>query len=212
MIALLGAAMLVLIIGSRAGTAVALAVLAAIGLALWRRVRRRWWGIAVGAVSLVAGASGIFRLAAQAEWPSWATVAFDETRRRLWSDSLELWGRHPAIGAGPGSFKEFTPLGVDTDTQAAHSSVLQVGAETGLVGVFLFAALIAVGFAIAAQGTAPSALVAVAAWSALGVHSFVDHLLEFPLIVLAAGMVLGWAGARRLEQLDVGERERPILR
>lgn len=211
-VTLLGAALLGLIIGSRAGTAVALAVLVAIALALWGRVRRRWWGIAVGAAAIATAATGNIRLAGQANWPGWADLAFDETRHQLWADALELWKLHPAMGAGPGAFRQFSPLAADPDTATAHSSVLQVGAETGLVGVVLFAALIAVGFAIAAQGSAPSALVGVAAWSALGVHSFVDHLLEFPLIVLAAGLVLGWAGAHRSEQLDVGQGQRPVDR
>jgi O-antigen ligase len=121
-----------------------------------------------------------------------------------------LWADHPIIGAGPGAFQEFTPLGRDTDTASAHSSVLQVGAETGWVGVALFALLALAGLLWAGRGVPAYAVVASAAWTALLVHSFVDHLLDFPAIVLTAGVVIGWAGASRgSEELDVPHGQRP---
>lgn len=213
--ALVGTMVTAVVIGSRAGLAVALPVVTVIVLVLLVRLRSRAWalaGLGLGATSIAAAAIGITLLAAMNSWPDVATVAFDEARRELWGDAWTLWQRYQVTGAGPGAFRQFSPLAADPDTDTAHSSVLQVAAETGAVGVVLFAALIAMGYAVAAQGHPRQALVGIAAWSALGIHSFVDHLLEFSLVVLAAGLVLGWAGRRTSEQLDVGQGESPVLR
>ncbi|HMR12148.1 MAG TPA: hypothetical protein PKE42_00295 [Arachnia sp.] len=72
--------------------------------------------------------------------------------------------------------------------------MLQVAAEFGLVGVVGFALLLAAGIAVAARGPRGVAAIAIAAWAALGVHSMIDHLWEFPAVVLAAGLVLAWSG------------------
>lgn len=204
------------VICSRAGLALTVPVLAVILLAVVVRLHRRWWTgivtlLGAGAVG-VAGMGNVW-LAATPGWPSWAEIAFDSARRQLWSDAFRLWQRHPLTGGGPGAFRDFSALAADPDTATAHSSLLQVAAETGVIGAVLFAALIVLGYGLTAQGHPRRAVIGVAAWSALAIHSFVDHLLEFSLIVLAAGLVLGWAG--RLvtsEQLDVGEGESPVLR
>ena len=59
----------------------------------------------------------------------------------------------------------------------------------------LFAAVLLSGLRLACLGSRAGSVVAVAAWTALGVHSVIDHLYEFPSVVLSAGAVLGWAGA-----------------
>ena len=45
-----------------------------------------------------------------------------------------------------------------------------------------------------------------AAWSALAVHSMIDHLYEFPIVVVLAGAVIGWAGARTLPSAPTSSR------
>lgn len=214
-LALIGMVATAAVIGSRAGLAVMLPVLAVVALVLLVRLRSRGWiaaGVVVSAASVAAAAVGVMWLARSAAWPDLAALAFDEARRQLWGDAWVLWRQHAVIGAGPGSFRDFTPLGVDADTSTAHSSVLQVAAETGAVGLVLFTALVAVGFAVAVRGRTRRALVGIAAWSALAIHSFVDHLLEFSLVALAAGLALGWAGRQTSEELDVGEGQGPVLR
>ncbi len=139
-------------------------------------------------------------------------TALDPARQVLWSDALSLWSAHPLTGGGPGAFVEYSRLGGDTDTASAHSSILQVGAETGSIGVVLFALFLVAGLLWATRGAAPDAVVGVVAWIALVVHSFTDHLLEFAPIVIAAGLAVGWAGATRSEELDVSEGEPPGLR
>ena len=65
----------------------------------------------------------------------------------------------------------------------------------------------------AAQGSPRHAVVGAATCTALVVQSFTDHLLDFPIVVLAAGLVLGWAGATGgSEELDVPEGQGPGLR
>lgn len=75
-----------------------------------------------------------------------------------------------------------------------HSSILQIGSEFGIVGAVLFLGILVAGTAVAAQGTRSQALIAVSAWSGLGIHSMIDHLYEFPVVTLLAGIVRGWAG------------------
>lgn len=214
-LALLGLTATTVLIGSRAGLLVTVPVMATVLLALVVRLHSLWWtsaAIVVGAGAAgAAGASNVW-LATRAQWPVWAEIVFDSTRRQLWSDAFHLWQRHPVVGAGPGSFREFSTLAADPDTATAHSSLLQVAAETGAIGGLLFAALVAMGYALAAQGPARRGVIGVAGWSALAIHSFVDHLLEFSLVVLAAGLVVGWAGRRTSEEFDVGESEGPLPR
>jgi O-antigen ligase len=205
----LGALAVVALNNSRAGLIVTVPLVCGIGLAVWRPGRRRYWALLAAGVTLVGGAVGVVVLAAREDWPGWAVRGFDTTRQRLWHDALSLWRQHPVLGGGPGSFQTSSPVAADQDTVAAHSSILQVGAETGAVGVLLLALFLATGLRYTARGAVPYTLVAVAAWTALGLHSFVDHLVEYVPVVLAAGMVLGWASATSSEQLDVPEGESP---
>ncbi len=198
---------------SRAGTAVALGVVVVVAAMGVRPVSRRIWSllaVTAGMVIIAASAYGVWGLASGSRWPSWLERVLDPTRRLLWEDALDLWVRHPWVGAGPGAFERTSRLGDDADTASAHSSILQVGAETGWVGVALLGLIIIAGLLWVTRGAAPLAVVAAASWTALLVHSFVDHLLDFPPVVIVAGAVIGWAGSTaRSEQLDVAEGQGP---
>ncbi len=63
------------------------------------------------------------------------------------------------------------------------------------MGCFLFAGLLVAGLAVAARGQRAAALIGMAAWTALGIHSAIDHLYEFPAVTFMAGLVLGWASS-----------------
>jgi len=200
---------------SAAAAFVAVPLAVTIGLVARRPPRRRWWVVPLGAATVGGVAGVVLWLGGTSNWPPAALRAFDPVRQELWADAEALWRAHPLVGAGVGSFAEATPLGVDPDTSAAHSSVLQVGAETGWVGVGLFAAVVLAGLLWAARGRPSFAVIGAATWTALVVHSLVDHLLEFVPVVVVAGVVLGWAGARRpaadpSEELDVAERKGPV--
>ena len=185
---------------SKAAFVVAVPLLAAIAVMSWRPARRAWWAVLTGAASIVAVTVAVVHLAGLEHWPPGVTRALDPARQSLWSDALSLWAAHPVTGGGPGSLAEYSTLGSDPDTAAAHSSVLQVGAETGWVGVTLFALVVLAGLLWTTRGRAPYAVVATAAWTALLVHSLTDHLLEYGFVVLAAGAVVGWAGASRSDE------------
>jgi hypothetical protein len=187
---------------SRAAFVVAVPLLAAMALMTWRPARRRTWALALGALTMLVAAGALIALAARPVWPVAVSKGLDSTRQQLWQDALNLWRQYPIAGGGPGSFEDFSALAKDADTVSAHSSLLQVGSETGIVGAVLLGLLAVTGLALAGRGAAPYAVVGAAAWTALGIHSLVDHLLEYPPIVIAAGMVLGWAGASGSGQLD----------
>ncbi|MFC7488066.1 O-antigen ligase family protein [Knoellia sp. CPCC 206453] len=203
---------------SAAGVAVCLPLVLVIGGVCWRKPVHRWWSVVLGTLIAVGGAAFILRLAQGPTFPSWARGTFDTVREQLWHDAVALWERRPITGSGPGSFRDATALSNDPDTSTAHSSVLQIGAETGWVGVTLFGLVGFAGLLWAARGKAPQAVVAAVAWTALLVHSYADHLLEFAPVVLTAGVVLGWAaasirsGQADSEELDVSEGERPVTR
>lgn len=199
---------------SAAGVAVVVPVLLAVGLVARLRPTAMWWRLAAtawGAIACAAAGTLIGQAARAPSFPSWAVAAFDPVREQLWHDAVALWEAQPLSGSGPGSFARATSLSRDPDTLAAHSSVLQLGAETGWVGVGFLALTVLVGLLWVARGRAPEAVVGAAAWSALVVHSTADHLLEFGPVVLVAGAVVGWAAStRRLEELDVAEGQRPL--
>lgn len=190
---------------SRAAIVLLVPLALAVTAAFLGWVRSRWWPGAVGGGVIAASAVGVVLLASR---PALQPGLFDSVRRTLWSDAFTLWARHPLTGAGPGSFRRFSDLAKDPDTAAVHSSVLQVGAEWGILGVVVLAGLIVGAFILVARGVPKATLIGSAAFTALMVHSLVDHVLEFWLVALAAGAVLGYA-ASGSEELDVSEREGP---
>ncbi|MGC5615058.1 O-antigen ligase family protein [Georgenia sp. Z1491] len=193
----------------------AVAVVVAVLVARWRggrvrgtRVRPRSWAWAgrvraqrwawAGGVIVGLAAVVVVWLGSRDLWPGLLTGrwSLSGARHTLWADALELWAQAPVVGAGPGSFVEHSALAAsDPSLSEVHSSVLQVGSELGVIGVVLFLGLLAAGLAVAARGSGVSGVVGVVAWAALAVHAMIDHLYEFPPVVLLAGVVIGWAGA-----------------
>jgi len=162
--------------------------------------------VTAGAVLvLVWAATVVVWLGSRASWPAWLNANLSSARHELWSDALELWRAHPAVGAGAGGFLESSALAQRVPSlEMAHSSVLQVGAELGLVGVLAFA-LLGIGvISVAAQGERRAATVAVVAFTFFGVHSMIDHLWEFPVVVIAVGVVVGWGAATKVVPTDAG--------
>lgn len=192
----LAAVAVVAVNASQAGLAVAVPVTAAALISVvFRRGPWRPVSVALGLVAIAAGASLLWWLASLPEWPTVVLRALTRVRQQLWRDALSLWDSRQVTGAAPGSFRQASSLAADPDTATAHSSILQIAAELGDVGLGLFAALLIVGLLLAARRSRPAALIAVAAWTGLAVHSFMDHLYEFSAVTLAAAAVLGWASA-----------------
>jgi putative inorganic carbon (HCO3(-)) transporter len=60
-----------------------------------------------------------------------------EAREELLKDSLTLMVRHPFLGIGPGNFSSYTQT-----WRVAHNTYSELGAETGVPGLFLFLLLL----------------------------------------------------------------------
>jgi peptidoglycan/xylan/chitin deacetylase (PgdA/CDA1 family) len=130
-----------------------------------------------------------------------AVDALPERRVELWQDALSLLRDHPLTGVGPGRFAMASALArTDADARWAHNGFLQVGAETGLVGLALVVLLFAWGLARlwSSPGDPRLALLGMVAVAALGVHATVEYVLHFPLIPVTTAALVGTATARRI--------------
>lgn len=203
----IGVALLVVVANRSVG---AMAVAGPLCLAvLWShlRLRRRWPYPVTALIAAAGAAAAVCQLAATPVWPTPLLRALDSARQSLWQDALAAWASAPLAGVGPGVLKSMTRLGGDPDTAPVHSLMLQVGAETGWIGLGLLVALVVTALLWASRGSARGAVIGCAALAALLVHSQMDHLVDFWPVSLAAGLVIGWAGS---EELDVAEGERPV--
>ena len=182
---------------SMGGSASALILLVAFALAmLMQRGRRRWPAVVASLLICGAAVVTLMQLARRVTWPEWALEALHPVRRSLWNTAWEAFRRAETAGLGPGGFAQANPLARDPDTMSAHSLPLQVAAELGLVGLVLLTLLFLCGLWWAASVvSARASWIGVAAWTALAAHAFMDHLVEFWPVPLAAGLVLGVAYA-----------------
>lgn len=165
---------------------------------LWRHSGPPQWIVVVLGSLIAAGAVlAVVFLGSRASWPAWlaASESLSSARHTLWSDALSLWATACVSGSGPGSFTPSSELASSIASLAAvHSLPLQVGSELGAVGMVLLAVLFVGGLVFAARGSRPVALIAMVAWTALAVHSSIDHLEDFPVVAFIAGVILGWSG------------------
>jgi O-antigen ligase len=188
------------LIGSAAGAATGALVLAAGVWAMLRapagtRVLRS--GAAVMALAAVAVT---LVLGATRDTDNSGAEALSERRVALWHDAVDITVEHPLTGVGPGRFPQVSPTAMaDADTQAAHSAVLEQAAETGLPGALLLVALMLWALIRTGPGDGGSrgrdaraaAMVAVAAWLALALHTSVDYVADYPAVLAVAGLVTG---------------------
>ena len=154
-----------------------------------------------GVLTLGGAVAGFLWLARLPVWAPIFTQAFSAVRRELWTTALQLWAVAPVFGAGPGAFRTVNRLAADADTAPAHSVLLQAGAETGWIGIAILAAVILAGYVLLARSPTGAAAIGAAAWTALWIHSLVDHLTEFWTGPLSAGFVLGVACFRTVPRL-----------
>jgi len=75
-----------------------------------------------------------------------------EARRVLLTEGIETFMDRPFTGVGAGQFKNFNPPQRKERWRETHNVLIQVAAETGVVGLMLFSFLIIRG-AVAAVGT-----------------------------------------------------------
>jgi O-antigen ligase len=115
------------------------------------------------------------------------------TRRLiLWRDAADLMKEHPLTGVGPRRFRAESQIALaDPDTTETHNEFLQQGAETGIVGLALLLALF--GWVFFALLRASSPALGAAAVAMLGIHSNVDYVMHFPVVVIVAAAISGAA-------------------
>lgn len=179
---------------SQGGIATGLIVLAAVVVALLHRsARRRWPPVLLSLGTCLLAVAVLVSLARRATWPDWAWTALSRVRHDMWNAAWAAFRRAETFGFGPGGYAQVNPWARDQDTMSAHSLPLQVAAELGGVGLALLTLMFFCGLAWAAVAHTPQAAwITIAAWTALSAHAFMDHLLEYWPIPLAAGLVLGY--------------------
>ncbi|GAA4479478.1 hypothetical protein GCM10023190_22630 [Enteractinococcus fodinae] len=167
-------------------------------LAVWTQTGPpQWLTVVLGTLVAIGAVLIVVFLGSRPAWPSWlaSSDSLSSARHTLWSDALSLWGTSPLFGSGPGSFTPSSELASSSTTLAAvHSLPLQVGSELGAVGAVLLGLLFVGGLAFAARGNRAVAFIAMTAWTALAIHSSIDHLEDFPIVGFMGGVILGWAG------------------
>jgi O-antigen ligase len=201
---------------------------------------RSRFGLPVGLFALGLGGSVLFALLpreAKERTLGITTAASEQSgsfRLDTWRDSIRLAASSPALGHGLGAFVEAFPrvkrAHGELRVEHAESDVLETLAETGLVGLGLWAlALILLTRSVLAglrqrspgsergadrvrRGIGAGALAAVLA---LAVHSAFDFNLRIPsnaaLLALAAALAVGSAAASLTGPPLPGQRARDLL-
>ncbi|MEU9783047.1 O-antigen ligase family protein [Streptomyces phaeochromogenes] len=189
------------VLGSTSGFAACLAVLLC-SLAADRMQHR---GLGLGGLALAAVlVTGATWAVTENALPDGLTTSLEgqltQHRVLLWQDALDMTGREPGLGVGPGRFSELSP----TVTQSLlpdgkpHSAPFQQAAEQGVVGVALLAAVFCwVLYALwRSPRPTPVVLTAGAALTALAAIAAVGNALSFTSVTAGAGLLAGLATAR----------------
>ncbi|MFC8661395.1 O-antigen ligase family protein [Streptomyces sp. NPDC057199] len=196
-----GIAVTAAVLGSTSGFAACLAVLLC-SLAA-DRMRRR--GLGLGGLALAAVmVTGATWAVAENVLPDGLTTSLEGQltphRVLLWQDALDMAGREPGLGVGPGRFSELSPTVTQTllPDGKPHSAPFQQAAEQGVVGVALLAAVFCwVLYALwRSPRPTPVVLTAGAALTALAAIAAVGNALSFTTVTAGAGLLAGLATAR----------------
>ncbi|MEK7477311.1 MAG: O-antigen ligase family protein [Candidatus Coatesbacteria bacterium] len=175
--------------GSRAGL-LALAVIVVLARR-WRPRGFRWAGWAVVFVAIIVAVASpngaVRRLAAQAKGGEPRAFA----RAGMWDASLRMIRHSPMGGIGPGGFVEAWPGFRAREfamfvTDYAHSEIMQVAVELGLIGLGLAIWGFACWWRIASRFSMadPDRYAAGAALAAFAIFALVDFPLHVPVLAL----------------------------
>lgn len=152
LLAAVGSALLVAGAAATFSRGGALALAAATGWLLWRRVLPpRVLACAVGAVAAAGAAVALLAgplLAKSLREKSFIAEANVDTRQVRWQAAARMLGEHPVLGVGPGGFRsEYVAASHNAEpaepTPVAHNMFLEVAAEFGLPALVLFLGLVA---------------------------------------------------------------------
>jgi len=120
-------------------------------------------------------------------------------RTTLVSGGLELFAKRPLQGYGSGSFeteyKRHSHTDAENATSASHTIPITVAAEQGVVGLAMYAALLAIAFTVLFRGAgrSPPRIALAACFAALVLHTwtYADFLEDpFTWALLAVGVAL----------------------
>jgi len=194
--------------GSRAGLLAAIVAVSIQGL-LMVRLRRRWWLAPLGAVVALLGLLVVAALGRQEGLGRLLQTTADDSsfdsRLREYRAVVDLWGHFPLTGSGLGTFRDAFPLvqggGLPNTYWHPHSTLLEVPATTGLVGVALLTAalwlvvrrlLFGLKWGARSEDRA-SALAALGALISVGVHEAFDFGLTMPGTAFTFAVLVGSA-------------------
>lgn len=209
---------------SRAG--IALGALS-VGLVLLTTARGRVRHRAAAALLLLGlGGVPLLEIGAERLAARYARAGEDlGARLEVWADTAEAFGAFPVAGGGLGSFADFYPMfrspGVRPRYDHAHQELLQLSAEAGIVGIALFALLLAPVLRrvlrALAVGDDPLAAGLAAGLTGLMLHGLVDFPWRIPAVAaagaIAAGALLGLGNdPRRLRLVSLGRPGTPARR
>lgn len=148
-----------------------------------------WWPAAAAVAAIV-----VVAVATTPISDRFSATAND--RGRVWRATIDRIGEAPVLGTGPGTFAVSGIVdGAPVRTLHAHNEYLQVAAETGLAGLALVVAAIAMFAAalIRVRRADAAWVAAVAASSAFLIHSGLDFLWRIPLLPAAIFALLAAA-------------------
>lgn len=197
------AAAAVVVVANGSTAARVLLVLVAAGAAVALTGARRPVAIGLGALSAIALVGTLAVGVASDPFAGGVpgSGVFDATRKALWNEAVGNMTEHPIVGVGPGGFAEAAPSRlIDTGLGKAHNGFLQIGAETGVVGMGLVVLAFGWLFASVAGRSDPIllAVLGTLALAAFAVGACVDYLMHFPGIPVTAAALAGTA----MSQLD----------
>ncbi|MBI5882772.1 MAG: O-antigen ligase family protein [Elusimicrobia bacterium] len=172
---------------SRGGIA---ALAAAASLWAWRRGLRRQlaWGALVLALAAALSPPKVSSFVLKLDLSAWFT------RPAIWKAGLQAVADHPLAGEGLGNFEKgflrhnfpkhwATNYGFSADH--AHSEILEIMAETGLVGLALFAWAFWESFRrVARRGSSPAQEAGLNAFAAMSVQCVYDNMLHIPALAM----------------------------
>jgi O-antigen ligase len=134
----------------------------------------------------------------------------------LVSTGVEIAADHPAVGVGVGGFKLAYAEREDRRPRfrepASHNAVVTVAAETGFVGLALFAWLVAAGLVVAFRQTraGPASARVAGLVAGLGIFAVFVHSLFYSAF-LEDPLVWGFLALAALAARESGARDRPHL-
>lgn len=118
--------------------------------------------------------------------------ALDYGRAVAWWEAYEMLRDHPSFGVGPGGFRDLSRQAqLRPDLGRAHHEFLEVGAETGVVGLVLLLALLGWAFRRLARPLTVPSTVAALALASLATHACADYLFHFPLLPAITSALVG---------------------